>query len=140
MPFHGGMRTGEQAGMDVVSWVVAADRLNAHARAARRVRWHDQHAKSARLAIVLSLFLALLAAALLVSGPAVIGPLLHSAAMARGTNRVGAIVYTMPDGIFCRHLAFDNATARLTEGPVEKCGNDLGTPRTGPLTGFAWGR
>ena len=133
------MRAGQRAGTDAVSWVAAADHASARARRAARAYRDDQRAKSARLAVVLSLFLVVLAAALLVGGRVVIDPMLQSAAQARAINRVGAIIYTMPDGIFCRHLSFDNVTAELTEGGVEKCeGPTAG--RANRISDFAWGR
>jgi hypothetical protein len=133
------MRAGQRAGTDAVSWVAAADHASARARRAARAYRDDQRAKSARLAVVLSLFLVVLAAALLVGGRVVIDPMLQSAAQARAINRVGAIIYTMPDGIFCRHLAFDNVTAELTEGAVEKC-EGLTAARASRISDFAWGR
>ena len=134
------MHMSARAGTDAISWVAAADHASARARRVARGRRDDQRANSASLAIVFSLFLALLATALLVGGRVVIDPLLQAAAAARETNRVGEIVYTMPDGIFCRHLSFDNVTADLTEGAVEKCGSNVAPRRASPPAGFAWGR
>jgi len=134
------MRAAQPAGTGAVAWVAAADHARARARRAARAHRDDQRAKSTRLAVVLSLFLALLATALLVGGRVLIDPMLRSAADARGTNRVGAIVYAMPDGIFCRHLAFDNVTAELSEGAVEKCNADLLFERARRGSNFAWGR
>lgn len=111
-----------------------------HARKTMRARSDEQRAKSARIAIVVSLFLVLVAAALLVGGHAVIDPLLQSAAAAREAKRVGDIVYSMPDGTFCRHLSFDNASSELVEGAIEQCPSDLiKKGRRTPL-GFAWGQ
>ena len=84
-------------------------------------RRHEQRAKTTRVVVVLSLFLALLAAALLIGGRSSIDPMLHAAAEARQTHRVGEIVFTMPDGTFCRRLAFDNKTADITESTVHRC-------------------
>ena len=134
------MRAGQQIGTDTVSWVAAADHASARARRAARAHREDLRAKSARLAVVLSLFLVLLAAALLIGGRVVIDPMLQAAAEARGTNRVGAIVYAMPDGLYCRHLSFDNVTAELTEGAVEKCADELTRGRKSRAPNFAWGR
>ncbi len=133
------MRAGQRTGADAVSWVAAADHVSARARRAARAHREDFRAKSARLAVVLSLFLVLLAAALLIGGRIVIDPMLQSAAAARGTDRLGAIVYAMPDGIFCRHLSFDNVTAELTEGAVEKCADELTRGRKSRPPNFAWG-
>ncbi len=134
------MRAGQRAGTDAVSWVAAADHASARARRAARAHREDVRAKSARLAVVLSLFLVFLAAALLIGGRVVIDPMLRSAAVARGTNRVGTVVYTMPDGMFCRHLSFDNVTAELTEGAVEKCADEFTRRRASRASNFAWGR
>jgi hypothetical protein len=134
------MRVAQRAGTEPVSWVAATDRASARARRVARTHRDDRREKSARVAVVLSLFLVLVAAALLVGGRVVIDPMLRAAAQARGTSRIGAIVYTMPDGIFCRHLSFDNVTAELTEGAVEKCAGDLITERTSRASNFAWGR
>jgi len=89
--------------------------------ASSRSRRHEQRAKTTRLAVVLSLFLVLLAAALLIGGRTTIGPMLHAAVQAREADRVGEIVFTMPDGTFCRGLAFENKTAELTESTVLQC-------------------
>ncbi len=103
-----------------------------------RARRDEQHAKAVRTGIVLSLFLLLLTGALLVGGRAVIDPLLQSAASDREANRVGEIVYTMPDGAFCRHLAFDNMTGEVTERAIEQCDQKIGK-REHARAGFAWG-
>ena len=96
-----------------------ATRIGAFARARRpsRARLQEERAKSASVAIASSLFLALIAAALLVGGHAAIGPLLRSAIAARDAKETGDVVYTMPDGIFCRHMSFDNVTARSPGSP-----------------------
>ncbi len=103
-----------------------------------RARRDERHAKAVRTGIVFSLFLLLLTGALLVGGRALIDPLLEAAANNRESNRVGEIVYTMPDGAFCRHLAFDNVTGEVTERTVEQCDQDIGKRHTNGRTGFAW--
>ena len=98
----------------------------------------EEHAKSGRIVIVSSLFLVLFTAALLVGGHAAIDPILQSAVDAREAKGTGDVVVTMPDGIFCRHLSFDNVTAEISEGGIERCTKDIAgnRPRTG--RGFAW--
>jgi hypothetical protein len=65
-----------------------------------RSRRHELRAKTARLVVVLSLFLMLITAAVFIGGRSVIGPMLEKAmARAGDTHRKGAIVFTMPDGI-----------------------------------------
>jgi hypothetical protein len=105
-----------------------------------RARRDEQHAKAFRTGIVLLLFGVLLTATLLIGGRAVIEPLLQQTASDdRESNRVGEIVYTMPDGAFCRHLAFDNVTGEVTERTVAQCDQDISKRRTREKTGFAWG-
>jgi hypothetical protein len=86
-----------------------------------RVRGKERRAKTGRVVIVLSLFLLLIAAALLVGGRALIDPTPHTAAQAREDHRLGDVVFTMPDGSVCRHMAFDNRTGDLTETAVAQC-------------------
>ncbi len=76
---------------------------------------------------------------LLVGGHFAIDPLLQSAAAAREARRVGDIVYSMPDGGYCRHLAFDNATAEISERTVEPCAKSVGAAQARATNGFAWG-
>lgn len=104
-----------------------------------RRRPDEQLAKSARVVIVVALFLVLVVAALLVGGRALIDPLLQSAAATRDAQRVGGIVYSMPDGMFCRHLSFDNGTSELVEGAIDQCPNNLIKRRERASLGFAWG-
>jgi hypothetical protein len=103
----------------------------------------ERQAKTARVAIILSLFIAFLGVALLVGGRAFIDPLLETAAQARKANQVGAVVFTMPDGAFCRHLSFNNATAEVTESAVSRCPEARpranARERVGVKKGFAWG-
>jgi len=98
----------------------------------------ERSAKRLRVAIVLALFIALVAAALLV-GRAVIAPVLQPGAGGRGGARVAEIVYSMPDGSFCRRLSFDNDTAALIEGAVEQCPANLPRMRARGDRNFAWG-
>jgi hypothetical protein len=113
-------------------------RERAAARALARMRY-EQQAKTARLVIVLSLFLVLLAAALMIGGRSFIDPLLHAAAAKREANRVGDVVLTMPDGAFCRHLSFDNRTAEVAGNAVERCGQIHGKGEKRATNGFSWG-
>jgi hypothetical protein len=90
---------------------------------------------------VLSLFLVLTIAAVFVGGRSVIAPILQKAmAQTADVHRKGSIVFTMPDGTFCRHLAFDNKTAELRESTVLQCpeARPRDTARA-PGGGFAWG-
>lgn len=107
-------------------------------RRSRRRRQKENRAKSARIAVILSLFLVVLAAGLLIGGQAIINPLLQEAAMRRESHRVGDIVFSMRGGLLCRHLSFDNKTAAMTEGAVMPCAPDA-KENTAAAKGFAWG-
>jgi hypothetical protein len=104
------------------TWFIGPNRASTaplrkrHARA----RFGGAHA-----VIVFSLFLVLFAATVLIGGHAAIDPLLQSAAEARDSRTSGDIVYTMPDGIFCRHLSYDNVTGEQTGGSIRPCDNDI---------------
>jgi hypothetical protein len=82
----------------------------------------ERRTKSVRVAIVLALFVALLAAALR-------DPVLRTAFAARDGQPIGEVVYSLPDGSFCRRVSFDNETAALSEGAVEPCPANL--PKVG---------
>ena len=112
---------------EAVEWFVEADCLTANARGTKRprARLDEARATSKHVVIASSLFLVLLAAALLIGGHAAIDPLLRSAVASRAAKGMGDVVYTMPDGIFCRHASFDNATAEISEGPLERCPSDI---------------
>jgi hypothetical protein len=106
----------------------------------RPVRRNGAKAGSARVVIVSALFLVLFVATLLVGGHAAIDPLLQAATQPQDPRSAGAVVYTMPDGIFCRHVSFDNVTAQVNEGPIERCVDDvaIAQARARPKQGFAW--
>jgi hypothetical protein len=97
---------------------------------------------SIRAVIASSIFIVLFAVALLLGGRAAIAPFLHPAD-ANDPRAVGEVVVTMPDGKFCRHMSFDNATASIIEGTIEPCRTDIsrdfGVPAVAPHGGFAWG-
>jgi hypothetical protein len=80
----------------------------------------------------------LFTAALLIGGHAAIDPILQSAVDARETKGTGDVVVTMPDGIFCRHMSFDNVTAEISEGGIERCTKDIAGNRPHTGRGFAW--
>jgi hypothetical protein len=92
-----------------------------------------------RLGVVLSLFLVLIVAAVLIGGRSIIGPMLQAMAQPSDSYRKGSVVFTMPDGTFCRHLAYDNKTAALTESAVVQCPEARPREAAHPTSGFAWG-
>jgi hypothetical protein len=140
LSFYTGMSAAEKVSRDAGAWFVEADHVSVTALARRRsrARMDEERAKSGRVVIVSSLFLVLFTAALLIGGHAAIDPLLQSAVEARETKGAGDVVWTMPDGIFCRHMSFDNVTAEITEGGIERCASDIVGNRPRPSRGFAW--
>jgi hypothetical protein len=143
------MHAAKQASLDQsAKWSGPADHAAGRPRA-RKVSWmrldNEDGATSARAIIVSSLFLVLLAATLLFGGHAALDPLLRSATAAREARAVGDVVYSMPDGKFCRHMTFDNETGDMVEGTVERCPDSIAREEfrsTGRNTGigFAWGQ
>lgn len=123
------------------TWFVEANHAAAAPRARRfaRALCDDDGATSARAVFVSSLFLVVLASALLIGGHAALDPLLQSAIEARHAKGIGDVVYPMPDGIYCRHLSFDNTTAEVAETAIERCPDDLAGERFRNSRGFAWG-
>lgn len=109
------------------TWFVEPDRAAApplRRRRARPVR-RNADATSFRAVIVASLFLVPLATSLLLGGHAAIEPLLQMAIAARDVRSFGDVVMAMPDGKFCRHMSFDNVTAEVLEGPIERCPDNV---------------
>lgn len=106
-------------------------------------RLGDSRATSSRAVITSSVFIVLLAAALLIGGHAAVDPFLHRSGDALDARGSGDVVVTMPDGKFCRHMSFDNTTASMVEGTIEPCKVDItrdhGSAVSAPPRGFAWG-
>ncbi len=136
------MSVSDRAGSEAGAWFVEADHVSVTALARRRwrARMYDERARSARVIIVSSLFLAVIALTLMMGGHAAIAPLLQSAMQARDTHESGDVVLKMRDGIYCRHMSFDNVTAQVNEGAIERCDEDVlrNRPRSSSR-GFAWG-
>jgi hypothetical protein len=110
----------------------------ARARGATRMRRQEEREHSLGLIITISLSFILFAAAILLGGHAVIAPLLQRAAATRDSHGTGDVVYTMPDGVFCRHLSFDNGTGDVTEDGIEECpGHAADRAESDPQ--FRWG-
>jgi len=134
------MSAAENMSPEAGAWFVEADHVSVTALARRRSRARQEDARTrfGRVIIVASLFLALLTTGLLFGGRAAIEPLLQSAEQARTTIGAGEVVYTMPDGIFCRHVSFDNLTAEISEGGIARCASDIAGNRPHVGRGFAW--
>ena len=135
---HATMGAGDRAGTATAlrnSGVRPVSRLTV------RTRWEERNAKLSRVAVVLALFLVLLAGALLVTCRAVIDSMLQAPIDPRVANKVGDIVFTLPDGAFCRHLSFNNATAELMESSATPCpeAKPRGKKSDSQSGHFAWG-
>jgi len=137
------MSAGKKAGTttETIDWYVEPDLHAPGATVAdhSRARREEKRTNSVGIAVTTSLLVALLATAILVGGHAAIVPLLHRAAAARDAAGTGDVVYTMPDGVFCRHMSFNNATAEVTEGAIEPCPDPIGSGRHASATRFEWG-
>jgi hypothetical protein len=127
LPLYAAMRARQDSSTDPGAWLVDSDRAGMVplTKRASRALFSNGQAASGRVAIVSSLFLVLFAATLLIGGHAAIDPLLQSAADSREASSAAAVVYTMPDGIYCRRVSFDNVTAQQTEGGIERCTSDV---------------
>jgi hypothetical protein len=110
----------------------------AQARVFARARRQEEREHSLGLIITISLSFILFAAAILLGGHAFIAPMLQQAAATRNANGTGEVVFTMPDGVFCRHLSFDNRTGDVTEDGIETCPGSSGRDQ-GAFSQFRWG-
>ena len=140
------MHGSEQDGAQAAAASAPAQGIAGRRRLRRKMlsRWREQRVTSVWFTIAFTLFLMLAASALLVGGGAVIHPLFESIAAGREVQQVGEILYTLPDGRFCRRASFDNATGEVRGGDVEPCPTELGPRRPPPpppreSRGFAWG-
>jgi hypothetical protein len=123
--FYRAMSRSRRASKDVGAWFVEANRVNVASLVKQRDGAPDEdRAKSGRVVIVTSVFLVLLAVGLLLGGRAAIDPWLESVMTGRQADAAGDIVYTMPDGVFCRRMSFDNVTAEVNESGMERCSEE----------------
>lgn len=137
--FYGGMHSADAGSPQTVTWFVEADPIVAPAPRAARLAWADRET-SLRAVIASSFFLVLLAGTMLLGGHAAIDPLLRLAITARDGRAIGDVVMRMPDGKFCRHLSFDNDTAEMIEGDVERCpDNFIAGEHFRSVSSFTWG-
>ena len=135
------MSAGKDGSSDTVDWYVEPNGPGRDARGRRSVwaRPDDERANSLGLIVTTSLLFVLFAAAVMFGGHAAIAPLMRRAVTARAADGKGDIVYAMPDGVFCRHMSFDNATGAVIEGAIAPC-TDHSAAGGGQLTTqFKWG-
>ena len=130
------MRPSEAA--NPATWSAKLDR----AAPGRGTHGQPRDATSTRAVIVSSLFLVLFTIALMIGGHAAVDPLLRMAKPlpSAGSGAVAEVVVPMPDGQFCRHMSYDNGTAELIEGTIERCPRSPGSGASrGRGSGFIWG-
>ncbi len=141
MRFHGAMQPMQATRADAGAWFVEPDRTPSARHGRSRPRSYEDSSTSARAIIASSLFLVLFAAALLIGGHAALDPLLQSAIEARQAKGAGDVVVALSDGIYCRHMSFDNTTAEVSESALERCpdGVTWERGRRSPRGAFAWG-
>lgn len=134
------MHAAQGTSPQTAAWFVESDHVSANPRVRRAARARQRDAASVRAVIVSSLFLVLFTTALMVGGHAAIDPLLRRATAARDAGATGDVLYSLPDGKFCRHMSYNNTTGEMIEGTVEPCPDDIvrGQFRQ-PDRGFAWG-
>ena len=129
----------ERSGAKTAAWFANGPTVvNPRARNAYR-SGAENGATPFRAIIASSFFLVLLAASLLFGGHAAIDPILRMATAARGDSPAADLVYSMPDGQFCRHMSYDNTTSELVEGGVERCPDGVARHEFRGAGGFAWG-
>ena len=116
------------------SWFVKLNRVNMAPLKRLARTWSGE----IHVVVVSSLFLVLFTATFLIGGHAAIDSLLQSAAKERDSRNVGDIVYTMPDGVFCRHMSYDNVTGEQTGGSVQRCDSDIVRNRGRSNSHFTW--
>jgi hypothetical protein len=132
---YASMRVPAESGQKPGTWFIEPNRASTaplkrpHARA----RLNGTH-----VVTVFSLFLVFFTATLLIGGHAAIDPLLQSAAEARDSRSAGDIVYTMPGGLLCRHMSYDNVTGEQTGGSLQPCDSDIVRDRTRSNRHFTW--
>ena len=82
----------------------------------------------------------MLGANLFVGATLVLKAMRTQAGETSASTRFGRVTYPMLDGVFCRHVRFDNTTAESTDDKVSRCDDDRGRERLGHSTSFNWGK
>ncbi len=124
--FRGAMRSADDGSPETVEWFVEADHSAALRRARALVRSrHERRANSYGVIIISTLLFVLFASALTVGGHAVISPFVRATVAARNARDSGEVVFTMPDGLFCRHMSFDNLTGEVRGGEIARCAHPV---------------
>jgi hypothetical protein len=139
--FDAAMRAADGTSPRSAAWFVEPDHANGGRRGQKIARARREDATSMRAVVVCTLFLVLFITAIMFGGHAAIDPLLRLATGARFSEGVGDVVVPMPDGKYCRHMSFDNATSDMVEGTIEPCPDDIVRGQFRSAGGrFSWGQ
>jgi hypothetical protein len=107
-------------------------------RELRRAR--EARTKLWRVSVVTTFFVVVLGANLLVGATLMLKALRAQAGETSASTRFGRVTFPMLDGVFCRHVLFDNTTAEATEDKVSRCDDDRARERPHRTTSFNWGK
>ena len=107
-------------------------------RELRRAR--ETRTKIWRVSVVTVFFAVVLGANLLVGAALMLKALHTQAGETAASTRFGRVTFPMLDGVFCRHVKFDNTTAEATEDKVSRCEDERVRERPGHTTSFNWGK
>lgn len=136
------MSADEGRDADMFGWSVELDHSGAEniPYVPPRTRRDEERAYSLALIVTVSLLFILIASALMVGGHAAIGPLVNRGTSAGQANSTGAVVYTMPDRVFCRRMTFDNATGTISKDTMKRCADASAGTDHSASTWFNWTR
>jgi hypothetical protein len=139
---YGGASASRHDGSEMIGWLAKGDEAKAPRRAGARsqARSHERRANSLGVGIITVLLFILVAAALTAGGNVFISRHLQSTSAERKAMETGDIVMAMPDGVYCRHLVFDNRSGKVSGAKIERCSGaaDIGSDSSGSR--FQWGR
>lgn len=112
-----------------------------------RAKSHAQRTGRARVAIVGALFTLLLATGFLIGSSLIPEPPPDVRTAPAAEFRVGRVLYTLPAGRGCRHLAFDNETGAMSDMGTGACDYEdpsttggVRRPGASAPPSFSWGR
>jgi hypothetical protein len=110
----------------------------AHARRKRR-HAREKRAGAWRVSVVSGFFIAVLIANLFVGAVVFVGALHRESDAA--ALRIGRATIPTLDGVFCRHVLFDNRTAATKEDKIARCDDrDDKKPKPRSKQTFSWGQ
>jgi hypothetical protein len=119
------MLTTDGTSPHAAAWFVEPDDAGADRRGRKRAQTRQKDDTSMRAVIVSTLFLVVIATAIMFGGHVAVDPLLRMATAARESVAAGDVMMPMPDGKYCRHMSFDNKTSEMHEGAIAPCPDDI---------------